>query len=257
MPAASSPSRATHSIGITSAVGAICTKRGSCSKQFASQSRRYNETGKSHSLRNLGSVFERITMIGSAALLLVTLAVHGAEPPSYQPAKDELAQIRAKTENLAVNIAFLRDQEGADRDLLLNVEVYHKAAEWICATRSKSSIASATLPTRFRPGSRPSSPRNWPPTAQRGQSRRANSVRAYRSQIDDSVQPYALLIPANYDGEKPVRLDVVLHGRAMQQNEVNFIAAHDSGKPAPANLDHIQLERFWPRQQRLSLGRRD
>ena len=69
-------------------------------------------------------------------------------------------------------------------------------------------------------------------------------VRAYRSQIDDSVQPYALAIPASYDGQRPARLDVVLHGRAMKQNEVNFIGRRDSGQAAPPELACIQLDVF-------------
>ena len=38
-------------------------------------------------------------------------------------------------------------------------------------------------------------------------------VRAYRSRVDGSVQPYGLTIPAAYDGRTPQRLDLVLHGR--------------------------------------------
>jgi hypothetical protein len=37
-------------------------------------------------------------------------------------------------------------------------------------------------------------------------------ARGYRSAIDDSVQPYGLIIPAGYDPAKPLRLDVILHG---------------------------------------------
>lgn len=37
-------------------------------------------------------------------------------------------------------------------------------------------------------------------------------LRGHRSAIDDSAQAYGIVVPDNYDGSKPVRLDVVLHG---------------------------------------------
>lgn len=41
-------------------------------------------------------------------------------------------------------------------------------------------------------------------------------VRGHRSEIDGSAQLYGVVVPAGYDGRRPVRLDVVLHG-AIQQ----------------------------------------
>jgi len=64
-------------------------------------------------------------------------------------------------------------------------------------------------------------------------------VRGYRSKIDQTVQPYGLVIPATYrpDGEKKYRLDVWFHGRGETLSEVNFI--HDRmtnvGQFAPAD----------------------
>ena len=54
----------------------------------------------------------------------------------------------------------------------------------------------------------------------------------------EAVQPYGLIIPDSYDGSKPVRLDVVLHGRGNDLTEVSFIAAHESDKPVAAGLHH-------------------
>ena len=50
------------------------------------------------------------------------------------------------------------------------------------------------------------------------ESRKGRIVRGYRSKVDGSVQPYGLIIPESYDGSKPVRLDVVLHGRGDAAN---------------------------------------
>ncbi len=50
-------------------------------------------------------------------------------------------------------------------------------------------------------------------------------VRGFRSKLDDTVQPYGVLIPDDYryDGEVPVRCDVWLHGRFEKQCELQFI----------------------------------
>ena len=50
-------------------------------------------------------------------------------------------------------------------------------------------------------------------------------VRGYRSKIDRSIQPYGLVIPANYrSGTWPRRLDLWFHGRGETLSEVNFLA---------------------------------
>jgi dienelactone hydrolase len=69
-------------------------------------------------------------------------------------------------------------------------------------------------------------------------------VRGYRSRVDGSVQPYALVIPESYDPSKPTRLDVVLHGRNATLTEASFLATHTAGKPIPPEQDFIQLEVF-------------
>ena len=54
-------------------------------------------------------------------------------------------------------------------------------------------------------------------------------ARGYVSKIDGSVQPYSLSIPA--DAPKPLRLDVVLHGRDGTLTEVKFLAQKETAKP--------------------------
>ena len=50
-----------------------------------------------------------------------------------------------------------------------------------------------------------------------------NVVRGFVSRIDGSLQPYGLTIPASYDGKRPMRLDIWLHGTQQQMNEVRFL----------------------------------
>ncbi|MBX3415698.1 MAG: prolyl oligopeptidase family serine peptidase [Pirellulales bacterium] len=48
-------------------------------------------------------------------------------------------------------------------------------------------------------------------------------VRGFRSQLDDSVQPYGLVIPRDLDLSQPAPLYVWLHGRGDQTLDVQFI----------------------------------
>ncbi|MDC0262271.1 prolyl oligopeptidase family serine peptidase [Planctomycetaceae bacterium] len=70
-------------------------------------------------------------------------------------------------------------------------------------------------------------------------------ILGYYSEVDDSAQPYALTLPNNFSFETPGRwpLHVVLHGRAGQMNEVNFISRHDN-KAAAEDAGWIQLDVF-------------
>lgn len=48
-------------------------------------------------------------------------------------------------------------------------------------------------------------------------------VRGYRSSIDDSVQPYGLVIPDDLDFAKPAPLYIWLHGRGDKTTDLHFI----------------------------------
>src|SRR4029079_9384147 len=61
-------------------------------------------------------------------------------------------------------------------------------------------------------------------------------VRGYVSRIDRSVQPYGLVIPANYQGA-PTRLDIWLHGRGEKLSELAFLSQRrkQTGQISPPN----------------------
>jgi len=77
-------------------------------------------------------------------------------------------------------------------------------------------------------------------------SRKGKVLRAFVSMVDGSVQPYGVIVPPSYDGTKPIRLDVVLHGssKPVGLSELRFGArfdeGDDAGKPAP-DVDYIEL----------------
>ncbi|OYW21899.1 MAG: hypothetical protein B7Z55_05305, partial [Planctomycetales bacterium 12-60-4] len=71
-------------------------------------------------------------------------------------------------------------------------------------------------------------------------------VRGFVSAIDGSTQPYGVIIPMSYDGTKPMRLDVVLHGSSKPagMSKLKFMARFDEGdgeaKSVP-DVDYIEL----------------
>src|SRR5262249_40065291 len=72
--------------------------------------------------------------------------------------------------------------------------------------------------------------------------RKGRVARAYRSIVDGSVQPYTVIIPDTYDGQKPMRLELVLHGRNARLNEGSFIADAEFGRPPVIQPDRIALQ---------------
>lgn len=71
------------------------------------------------------------------------------------------------------------------------------------------------------------------------------TVFGYTSQLDESVQPFAVTLPKNFDRSTGKRwpLHLVLHGRGDTLNEVSFFQQHD-GKPLKQDIEWIQLDVF-------------
>jgi hypothetical protein len=158
----------------------------------------------------------------------------------YRPTTEELSGIRAKLTVLTHRLNALGAT--ADGALLADVEIYRKAGEWILRYPeefyTKAYVANA-LNVLDRGIARAADLEHGQPSWPRQKGR---LVRGYRSAVDGSVQPYGLIVPESYDGNRPVRLDLVLHGRGATLNEVSFIAAHESAAAVPATQDFIQLE---------------
>lgn len=71
-------------------------------------------------------------------------------------------------------------------------------------------------------------------------------VRGYISKIDQTVQPYGLVIPVNYDfrGNTPHRLDFWFHGRGETLSEVNFLTDRSRNVGAISPADTIVLHPY-------------
>lgn len=164
-------------------------------------------------------------------------------PKAVKPDEATLKQIAEKTEQLRKAVEALKAKKTAD-DVLIEVEIYLKAAEnivrfeeWYAAASGKwalTTLDQGLERAKLADGGKAvwrDAPGKW-------------VNRAYRSGIDNSIQPYAVLLPADYgkDPAKKWRLDIVLHGRDSSITEAKFIATHNGN--APKNLDFIQLEPY-------------
>ena len=129
-------------------------------------------------------------------------------------------------------------------DLLADAEVFHKGSEW--ALRYESAFTAKDITTIEKALARGTErvtaleANQSPWTTKKGK-----VVRGFVSAVDGSTQPYGVIIPKNYDGTKPLRLDVVLHGssKPVGMSELKFMSRFDegdAGKPAP-EADFIEL----------------
>jgi hypothetical protein len=173
------------------------------------------------------------------------------DPKTFRPDAATLKQIKEKTEVLRKAVAALREKEIDGRkiadDVLVEVEIYLKAAEnivrfeeWLHANSvrwAQQTLDQGLERAKQAEGGKAvwrDAPGKW-------------VVRAYRSHIDDSIQPYAVLLPHDYgkDPNKKWRLDIVLHGRDSSLTEAKFIATHGTtAKEAPKDLGYVQLEPY-------------
>ena len=130
-------------------------------------------------------------------------------------------------------------------DLLADAEVFEKGITW--ALRYETNLAPndvGLVKKSFARGlERADSLANGktPWTTKKGK-----VLRGFVSAVDGSTQCYGVVIPQSYDGTKPIRLDVVLHGssKPVGLSELRFGARFDEGdsesKPAP-EADYIEL----------------
>ena len=165
-------------------------------------------------------------------MVLFALGLRAASLPTAA----EREQITSKLEQLTREVDQLRAKH-VDDARIADVEIYEKAAMWALRFPEEfftPAYVSNTIQELDHGLARAADPHfSW-------ESRKGRIVRGYRSKVDGSVQPYGLIIPESYDGSKPVRLDVVLHGRGAELTEVSFIAAHETDKRVAQ--DYITLD---------------
>jgi dienelactone hydrolase len=189
----------------------------------------------------------RYLALAGAVVLAATLvlAQNFAPPLSKPPKKAVLEAIDSKIEKLSNALKSLAKQKVRD-PWMAEVEVYLKAARLIrqedefyqkeAGDWTLEALDRGLLRARQLAG---------------GESPWVNAsghpvVRAYRSRVDGSVQPYAVTFPANYgkDRDKKWRVDVVLHGRDSSLTEVKFLHQFNGNEDAQADQDFVAIHIF-------------
>jgi hypothetical protein len=175
------------------------------------------------------------------ALLLLSAAALLAQAPPPAPAvkvtPEELAALREAVKPLTAKLSALQSSP-----LLADVAVYEKAVQNLLRypdefyTPNTLKQAHEAIRTGLeRVADIEANRVHWPRLAGR-------VLRGYKSKVDDSFQPYRLIIPPAYTPTKPIRLDVILHGRNARLTETTFLAVDPKAKPLPENQTWIELE---------------
>jgi dienelactone hydrolase len=167
----------------------------------------------------------------------VSLPAVGQEAGSVVlPSPADLQVVVEQRDVLRTKIAELREkselQSRDGRTLLADVAVFEKAASWMLRFKEfpkkdyVDQLREVIRKGLARADALQAGAAGW--TQQSG-----TTVRGYVSTVDGSLQPYAITLPDGVDSNAAKRwpLHVVLHGRADQMNEVNFIHRME-GKPA-------------------------
>ena len=165
-------------------------------------------------------------------------------PPkeTFPPTPAQAAEINRKLASLDSALKALKANNTSD-DLLVDVEIFHKAGSWIGRFgeyygKDVISQINALLDLGLERASDLESGRT-PWKTQTGP-----VIRAYRSRIDDSVQPYLAYVPESYRAGQPMRLDVMLHGTNRGMVEVQFLSHRQivAGSVPNPPADFLQIE---------------
>ncbi len=144
-------------------------------------------------------------------------------------------ELTAATAALAANFAALRTELTAAKKtsllaLLPDVEIFHKAVDWplrydeffspkeVATARHLLAVGRERI-AALRSGKAP-----WLDAT-------GLVVRGYRSKLDDSVQPYGLVVPAGWQRTASGRLQVWLLGRGEKRTELAFLAEREAKAP--------------------------
>jgi dienelactone hydrolase len=199
----------------------------------------------------------RLACLGLVAIacLIVALPAQTPPPPAKRlPPAGVAIPASARAELTTAAAALRKDLDALTLELAQNpklaallpdVEIFHKAVDWplrydeffdvkqVDYARHLLGIARDRI-AQLRSGNAP-----WTDAT-------GLVIRGYRSKLDQSVQPYALVIPGDSKrGAGPARrLDVVLSGRNEKRSELAFIAEHETKPGEIVPKDGIVLHAY-------------
>jgi pimeloyl-ACP methyl ester carboxylesterase len=186
-----------------------------------------------------------LVLVALAAAVYLLPAQSYAPPPVTEPDDTTKKEITSRTERLQERLNQLQ-RRGVHDPILADTAIYLKAAQWITrhdefyGDKSPAWTLDVLAEGLLRAGQAAQGEAPW-------LNRTAASViRAYRSNVDGSLQPYAVTLPAEYgrDQARAWPMEVVLHGRDSGLTEVKFLQAHSGDKVAPKGQDWVQIDIF-------------
>ncbi len=154
---------------------------------------------------------------------------------SFSQTVEDTRRLEAKISELAP----------ASSDLIADVKIFHKGVVW--AQRYDEALSDKDLKLIDKALKRGTeraaalADKKSPWATKKGK-----VLRGYVSAIDGSTQPYGVILPKSYDGTRPMRLDIVLHGssKPVGMSELRFGDRFDVGDEEDASApdgDIIEL----------------
>jgi dienelactone hydrolase len=138
-----------------------------------------------------------IALLLLACVDKMTASVYQQIPPPGVPVPEAE---RAELEKAIAPMATSKDPD---------VAIVHKAIDWALRYNEFLDVKDVAAARRLL---------KEPPKA-------GLAAHAYRSKIDGSLQPYGMVLPANYDAKARHRLDFWMHGRDEKLTELRFLDA--------------------------------
>jgi dienelactone hydrolase len=184
------------------------------------------------------------TLMLTLFLLTAQPQIERVLPPVGKNLPDDVRQsLTTRLQDLERELAALSGTSAADPSHRADVAIYLKAVNYALihhefyapADTAKANSALEQAAARLkslRGGKRP-----WSEAT-------GTVVRGYQSALDNSVQPYGLVIPKSLDLTRPVPLYVWLHGRGDTQTDLHFIHERERSTGTIAPPDAIVLHPF-------------
>ena len=182
----------------------------------------------------------RLSLLLWGCLTLPVFAQNFDPPSPKTPDADTLKLIADKKTKLDEAVAAAVKQLPAEHQA--DLIIYPKAVEWITRHREyyTADIGKQILAVIDQGTMRAAAAKDGKPAWLNVPGK--SVARAYRSSLDDSVQPYAVWYPPGYGTEKKKwRIDVMLHGRDGTLTEVKFLNGHHD-RPTPKDNDFVQVD---------------
>lgn len=163
-----------------------------------------------------------------AIFSITSLRAQTAKKAEYHPSATELSTLRERNAQLTANLQAIEAQ--AQPELFPDAAIFGKAVDYVLRFPNRffrkecyNEALAAIDDGLHRTAELNAKTSSW--TTARG-----FVTRGFRSPLDGSLQPYCIYVPKDYDPQKPMRLDVILHGRNGSLNEVSFLASGQNGK---------------------------